>query len=72
MKFNIDELPVLFPYPRIYPEQYAYMCDLKSNATMMPERDYRSKPGFKGHLMPADTASSRCPQEQARQYRSCP
>ncbi|OCK82798.1 DNA repair helicase [Lepidopterella palustris CBS 459.81] len=29
MKFNIDELPVLFPYPRIYPEQYAYMCDLK-------------------------------------------
>jgi DNA excision repair protein ERCC-2 len=20
---------VLFPYPRIYPEQYAYMCDLK-------------------------------------------
>ncbi|KAF2204970.1 DNA repair helicase [Delitschia confertaspora ATCC 74209] len=29
MKFFIDELPVLFPYPRIYPEQYAYMCDLK-------------------------------------------
>ncbi|TGO10444.1 hypothetical protein BTUL_0135g00290 [Botrytis tulipae] len=29
MKFNIDDLPVLFPYPRIYPEQYAYMCDLK-------------------------------------------
>lgn len=25
----IDDLPVLFPYPRIYPEQYAYMCDLK-------------------------------------------
>ncbi|KAF1835660.1 TFIIH basal transcription factor complex helicase-like protein subunit [Decorospora gaudefroyi] len=29
MKFYIDSLPVLFPYPRIYPEQYAYMCDLK-------------------------------------------
>lgn len=29
MEFNIDDLPVLFPYPRIYPEQYAYMCDLK-------------------------------------------
>ncbi|KAF7862007.1 hypothetical protein EAF04_007887 [Stromatinia cepivora] len=29
MKFNIDDLPVLFPYPRIYPEQYAYMSDLK-------------------------------------------
>ncbi|KAG4439795.1 DNA-dependent ATPase of the nucleotide excision repair factor 4 complex [Cadophora sp. M221] len=29
MKFNIDDLPVLFPYPMIYPEQYAYMCDLK-------------------------------------------
>ncbi|KAF2730125.1 TFIIH basal transcription factor complex helicase-like protein subunit [Polyplosphaeria fusca] len=29
MKFFIEELPVLFPYPRVYPEQYAYMCDLK-------------------------------------------
>ncbi|KAI5797980.1 hypothetical protein DFH27DRAFT_561503 [Peziza echinospora] len=29
MKFFIDDLPVLFPYPRIYPEQYAYMTDLK-------------------------------------------
>ncbi|KAF7587780.1 hypothetical protein BBP40_006715 [Aspergillus hancockii] len=29
MKFFIDDLPILFPYPRIYPEQYAYMCDLK-------------------------------------------
>ncbi|GAB7365993.1 hypothetical protein MBLNU230_g7320t1 [Neophaeotheca triangularis] len=29
MKFMIEDLPVLFPYPRIYPEQYAYMCDLK-------------------------------------------
>lgn len=24
-----SDLPILFPYPRIYPEQYAYMCDLK-------------------------------------------
>ncbi|PWW72742.1 DNA repair helicase RAD3 [Tuber magnatum] len=29
MRFKIDELEVLFPYPRIYPEQYAYMTDLK-------------------------------------------
>ncbi|CCD23262.1 TFIIH/NER complex ATP-dependent 5'-3' DNA helicase subunit RAD3 NDAI_0B02270 [Naumovozyma dairenensis CBS 421] len=29
MKFYIDDLPVLFPYPKIYPEQYHYMCDLK-------------------------------------------
>ena len=29
MKFFIDDLEVLFPYPRIYPEQYEYMCDLK-------------------------------------------
>jgi DNA excision repair protein ERCC-2 len=29
MRFYIDNLPVLFPYPRVYPEQYAYMCDLK-------------------------------------------
>ncbi|CUM63243.1 uncharacterized protein PRCAT00000814001 [Priceomyces carsonii] len=29
MKFFIDDLPVLFPYARIYPEQYAYMCDIK-------------------------------------------
>ncbi|BFZ56182.1 TFIIH/NER complex ATP-dependent 5'-3' DNA helicase subunit [Savitreella phatthalungensis] len=29
MKFEIDGLPVLWPYPRIYPEQLAYMTDLK-------------------------------------------
>ncbi|KAJ7449802.1 hypothetical protein FB451DRAFT_1342963 [Mycena latifolia] len=29
MKFTIDDLPIVFPYDRIYPEQYAYMCDLK-------------------------------------------
>ncbi|KAJ7685167.1 hypothetical protein DFH06DRAFT_1157671 [Mycena polygramma] len=29
MKFSIDDLPIIFPYDRIYPEQYAYMCDLK-------------------------------------------
>ncbi|KAI0460898.1 TFIIH/NER complex ATP-dependent 5'-3' DNA helicase subunit [Komagataella kurtzmanii] len=29
MKFLIDDLPVIFPYPKIYPEQYAYMCDIK-------------------------------------------
>ncbi|TFK29934.1 transcription factor TFIIH complex subunit Rad15 [Coprinopsis marcescibilis] len=29
MKFYIDNLPIVFPYDRIYPEQYAYMCDLK-------------------------------------------
>ncbi|KAH3920147.1 general transcription and DNA repair factor IIH helicase subunit XPD [Parastagonospora nodorum] len=29
MLFHIDGLPVLFPYPSVYPEQYAYMCDLK-------------------------------------------
>ncbi|KZV93386.1 DNA repair helicase [Exidia glandulosa HHB12029] len=29
MKFFIDNLPIIFPYDRIYPEQYAYMCDLK-------------------------------------------
>ena len=27
--FHIDDLPVYFPYERIYPEQYAYMCSLK-------------------------------------------
>ncbi|THU91164.1 DNA repair helicase [Dendrothele bispora CBS 962.96] len=29
MRFHIDNLPIVFPYDRIYPEQYAYMCDLK-------------------------------------------
>lgn len=29
IQFYIDDLPVLFPYPKIYPEQYAYMTDLK-------------------------------------------
>ncbi|KAF1919266.1 TFIIH basal transcription factor complex helicase-like protein subunit [Ampelomyces quisqualis] len=29
MLFHIGDLPVLFPYPSIYPEQFAYMSDLK-------------------------------------------
>ncbi|CAN6670644.1 general transcription and DNA repair factor IIH helicase subunit XPD [Trichomonascus vanleenenianus] len=29
MLFHIDDLPVLFPYPKIYPEQYEYMSDIK-------------------------------------------
>lgn len=29
MKFYIDDLPVIFPYPTVYPEQYSYMCELK-------------------------------------------
>lgn len=29
MKFDIDDLEVIFPYDKIYPEQYAYICDLK-------------------------------------------
>lgn len=29
MRINIDGLTVYFPYPRVYPEQYEYMCSLK-------------------------------------------
>ncbi|CAZ85686.1 unnamed protein product [Tuber melanosporum] len=29
MRFKIDELEVLFPYPRIYPGEWRYMTDLK-------------------------------------------
>lgn len=29
MKFYIEDLPVLFPYPKIYPEQYQYMSAVK-------------------------------------------
>jgi len=29
MEFNLDGLVVDFPYPQIYPEQYAYMLELK-------------------------------------------
>jgi DNA excision repair protein ERCC-2 len=29
MKFVLDGLPVIFPYDYIYPEQYAYMRDIK-------------------------------------------
>jgi len=29
MRFQVEELEVQFPYPRIYPEQYAYMVELK-------------------------------------------
>ncbi|KAF8921304.1 DNA repair helicase [Mucidula mucida] len=35
MKFYIDNLPIIFPYDRIYPEQYAYMCDLKKTLDAM-------------------------------------
>lgn len=28
-RFEIDGLPVYFPYDKIYPEQYAYMTSLK-------------------------------------------
>jgi DNA excision repair protein ERCC-2 len=29
MKFNIDDLEIIFPYEYIYPEQYEYMKELK-------------------------------------------
>ena len=29
MRFLIDDLEIIFPYDYIYPEQYAYMCELK-------------------------------------------
>lgn len=29
MRFLLDDLPIIFPYDFIYPEQYAYMRDLK-------------------------------------------
>ncbi|OBA28535.1 DNA repair helicase [Hanseniaspora valbyensis NRRL Y-1626] len=29
MIFNIDEIPILFPYDKVYPEQYEYMRDIK-------------------------------------------
>lgn len=28
-RFELEELPILFPYDYIYPEQYAYMLELK-------------------------------------------
>ena len=29
MRFQVEELEVQFPFPRIYPEQYQYMLELK-------------------------------------------
>ena len=29
MRFALDDLDVFFPYPTLYPEQFAYMCELK-------------------------------------------
>ncbi|KAJ2757173.1 TFIIH/NER complex ATP-dependent 5'-3' DNA helicase subunit [Coemansia pectinata] len=31
MRFYIDDLPVIFPYDYVYPEQYQYMCGLKKS-----------------------------------------
>ncbi|KAJ3218139.1 hypothetical protein HDU67_006543 [Dinochytrium kinnereticum] len=40
MRFILDGLPVLFPYDYIYPEQYAYMKDMKRalDAKFYPEK----------------------------------
>lgn len=29
MKFLLDDMEFIFPYDKMYPEQYAYVCDLK-------------------------------------------
>ena len=29
MRFMVEDVEVQFPYPKIYPEQYAYMLELK-------------------------------------------
>ena len=29
MRFFIDSMEFIFPYDKMYPEQYAYVCDLK-------------------------------------------
>ena len=29
MRFMVEDIEVQFPFPRIYPEQYAYMLELK-------------------------------------------
>eukprot|EP00758_Cryptobia_borreli_P018881 Tbor_TRINITY_DN7599_c0_g1::TRINITY_DN7599_c0_g1_i1::g.908::m.908 len=29
MKFFIDEIPIIFPYPQLYPEQLDYMTTMK-------------------------------------------
>ena len=29
VRFTLDDLDVFFPYPSLYPEQFAYMCELK-------------------------------------------
>ncbi|KAG2144963.1 helicase C-terminal domain-containing protein [Suillus cothurnatus] len=52
MKFFIDNLPIIFPYDRIYPEQYAYMCDLKRTLDATVQH--------------TGTAFWRCLQEQGR------
>ena len=30
VRFTLDDLDVFFPYPSLYPEQFSYMCELKS------------------------------------------
>jgi len=29
MKFMLDDMEFIFPYDKMYPEQYNYVCDLK-------------------------------------------
>ncbi|KAJ8521610.1 hypothetical protein ONZ45_g1716 [Pleurotus djamor] len=44
MKFHIDDLPIIFPYDRIYPEQYMYMCDLKRTLDATVYRTFAASP----------------------------
>jgi hypothetical protein len=57
MKFLLDDLPVIFPYEYIYPEQYQYMSDIKKGLDA------------KYYLITSEvTVCWKCPQGPAKLY----
>lgn len=80
MKFMLDDMEFVFPYDKMYPEQYNYVCDLKrsldahvrtfcSAFTSVPPCSLDLPPDR--HVNRA-IASSRCRPGRARRSRSCP
>ena len=66
MKFFLDDLPILFPYEFVYPEQYEYMKDIKKalDAKVQCHRLILT-------IFSRAIAYLRCLQEQERQFVYC-
>jgi len=83
MRFNLEGLPVYFPYEFIYPEQYRYMLELKRaldarGHCLLEVRSQRAPGGGRQpRALPrrrrcAPPLARRCPPAPERRSRCCP